>query len=259
MKLLLLIPNLKGYQTTLGDNHALTARASGLPRRRRVRVGAIHRYELNFTVKNGDFDYLMAFWRLTQDQAFACQLVSDTSQIRWERVRWASVPRITNKGGGVFGVSVQAVQDRPEVPPTLSNVGRVVASPLYPYADGETYVVDSNITRLELYDKVITQSHSESIYPKATVSDLMLKDIVFDYRDNYPDGYTVNGADIKELVLYDKVFAHSDNYPDSYTANANVTNLTLFDKVVTHIQPSDNGTAYQVQSANIVNLTLTDI
>lgn len=259
MKLLLLIPNLKGYQTTLGDNYALTARASGLPRRRRVRVGAVHRYELNFTVKNGDFDYLMAFWRLTQDQAFACQLVSDTSQIRWERVRWASVPRIANKGGGVFGVSVQAVQDRPETPPTLSNVGRVVASPLYPFADGENYVVDGNITHLELYDKVITQSHNESIYPKANIKELVLKDIVFDYRDNYPDSYAVNGADIKELVLYDKVFSHHDKHPDGYFVNgATITNLTLFDKVVTHIQPADN-THYAVKNASIVNLTLTDI
>lgn len=137
MKLLLLIPNLKGYQTTLGDNYALTARASGLPRRRRVRVGAAHHYELNFTVKNGDFDYLMAFWRLTQDQAFACQLISDTSQIRWERVRWASVPRITNKGGGVFGVSVQAVQD----PAKKQTNGQLAPDLPPPVWDGEEPVI----------------------------------------------------------------------------------------------------------------------
>lgn len=254
MKLLLLIPNLKGYQTTLGDNHALTARASGLPRRRRVRVGAIHRYELNFTVKNGDFDYLMAFWRLTQDQAFACQLVSDTSQIRWERVRWASVPRITNKGGGVFGVSVQAVQDRPEVPPTLSNVGRVVASPLYPFADGENQIINANIIALQLRDNA---KQTETIRPNAITTKLVLKDTVFAYKDKYPDSYIAN-ANIKQLTLYDKIFDYKDKNPNSYTANANIINLTLFDKVVTHIQPADN-THYAVKNASIVNLTLTDI
>lgn len=233
MKLLLLIPNLKGYQTTLGDNHALTARASGLPRRRRVRVGAVHRYELNFTVKNGDFDYLMAFWRLTQDQAFACQLVSDTSQIRWERVRWASVPRITNKGGGVFGVSVQAVQDQPETPPTLSNVGRVVASGLYPYADSENYTTNAQIIGLELYDKVLN------------------------HDNQYHDGITINDVQIKSLVLYDKVFSYHDNHPDTYSTNANIIGLSLYDKVVIHHQPTDQENSYMAQST-IVNLTLQD-
>lgn len=257
MKLLLLIPNLKGYQTTLGDNHALTARASGLPRRRRVRVGAVHRYELNFTVKNGDFDYLMAFWRLTQDQAFACQLVSDTSQIRWERVRWASVPRVTVKGGGVFGVSVQAVQDQPETPPTLSNVGRVVASPLYPYADDETYSTNASIIGLELYDKVVSQSHEDDIYANVNIIGLELYDKVLNHDNQYHDSMTINDVQIKSLVLYDKVFSHHDNYPDTYFTNTQIVGLELYDKVVIHHQPTDQENSYMTQST-IVNLTLQD-
>lgn len=150
----------------------------------------------------------------------------------------------------------------------LSNVGAgcpkakptVLASHLYPYSVKDSYTVGANIAYLELYDKVVSQSHSESLYPSVVVSELVLYDKVFDYKDKHPDKYFVNKVDIQSLILYDKVFDYNDKYPDSYAVNgADIVNLTLFDKIATHHQPTDKGTVYAVQSANIVNLTLTDI
>lgn len=75
MKRLLLIPKLDSYQATLGDNQTLTTPSSGTIRRRKTSIGAVHRANVSFTVKQDDFDYLMAFWRLTKDKAFGCRLI----------------------------------------------------------------------------------------------------------------------------------------------------------------------------------------
>ncbi len=102
MKLLLLVPKIFPYSATLGNDVNVVAMASGMPRRRRHRIGATHKAKLEFSLTAEHYDYLMSFWRLTRSENFACRLFSTNSHLQWHSVQWASEPSITNHGGGVF-------------------------------------------------------------------------------------------------------------------------------------------------------------
>ncbi len=102
MKMLLLVPKIFPYSAILGNDVNVVAMASGMPRRRRTKIGATHKARLEFSLTAEHYDYLMAFWRLTRSETFACRMFTTNSHLQWYQVQWGGVPTITNHGGGVF-------------------------------------------------------------------------------------------------------------------------------------------------------------
>ncbi len=111
--MLLLVPKIFPYSATIGNDVNVIAMASGMPRRRRCRIGATHKAKLEFSLTSEHYDYLMSFWRLTRDKTFACRMFSESSHLQWHRVQWANAPSIINHGGGVFTFACDVVTAKP--------------------------------------------------------------------------------------------------------------------------------------------------
>lgn len=128
MQMLHLVPKIMPYSVTLGNDVTIVATASGMPRRRRTSIGKCHKAKLEFSLQAHDYDYLMAFWRLTRDKPFACRLLTNSSQLQWHKVQWINAPTITNHGAGLFTFNCDVltgavIKQNKIIPPNTDTTG----------------------------------------------------------------------------------------------------------------------------------------
>lgn len=75
-----LCPLQSGYSASFGDGVVSTPALKGMPRTRLDFVGAVHMVNASFLLGDGDYGYLMSFYRVYQrnPQPFIARLILDT-------------------------------------------------------------------------------------------------------------------------------------------------------------------------------------
>lgn len=257
MQVLLLIPKIIGYQARLGSNIALTQAISGMPRRRRISKGATHQVSISFTLTEVHFDYLMAFWRLTKAERFACRLIIENSQMRWYVSRWLTVPMIKNHGGGVFEFSCDLlVGDASVLLPPLK-----FASHLYPLYQDDGYqsslsVLNSSLTHV--YHEIRQQDNYQS---NLTAKSGLLKQVYFmrDYTHKEPEHYqsslSVKSALLKQ-VYFMRDYTHKP--PEVYQAQLKTKDSRL-EQVYWYLKYTHPTEDAYVSSLNVLDSKLVKV
>lgn len=220
MRILFLCPKLSTHKAQLGSDVSVMRMSSGPPRRRRTQIGAINTATVSFTVKNEHFDYLMAFWRLTRAEAFACRAITNQAEMRWYSCQWQGAPNISNFGAGVFSFSCNVI------------VGRVLKLEVVKYASHP-------------YPILIDE---DAYQPSVKPLDITLKQIL---KEGFAsDAYTasVKPLDITLKSLLSSRFIDSD----AYIPSVKPLDITLKQPVVIE---RINGDAYQ-PSVKPLNITL---
>lgn len=230
MRILFLCPKLSTHKAQLGSDVIVMRMSSGPPRRRRTQIGAINTATVSFTVKNEHFDYLMAFWRLTRAEPFACRAITNKAEMRWYSCQWQGAPSIANLGAGAFSFSCNVV------------IGKVVkleivkyASHLYPVLiDEEGYQVGVkplDITQREiLKERFFDDAYTPSVKPLDITLRNLLRRKNIDDAEAYIPSVTPLDITLKQPLITLKI--DKDAYQPSVTPLDITLKRTLIENVV---------------------------
>lgn len=128
MRVLFLCPSADGFRGVSGSDYITTRATSGMPRIRRVQSGATGSAVAAFQVEAHHYDYLMAFWRLTKAEGFACRAILSNSTMNWYECRWVGAPTVVYRGAGAYHFSCEITLGK-----QLRLFAPKLASRLYPF------------------------------------------------------------------------------------------------------------------------------
>ena len=111
----MLKPFRDGYNFVLGRSTLTTQYTAGLPRQRRVQVGAVHRLQATYKCRRSQYQYLMAFLRVYEAKPFLAYLLLDDINHQWYECRIVSDDiSVSTLGDQIFTVSLDlAVKSKP--------------------------------------------------------------------------------------------------------------------------------------------------
>lgn len=247
MRILYLIPEKDSHRAKLGNDVLITPVTSGMPRRRQVMFGVPDSVVLSFMLKPEQYDYLMAFWRLTRGKAFAFRGIVDSSNLRWHEGKWIGVPTLVYEGANVFRFSCE-VSVGPVTPLSRPKHEKQASHP-YPILELETPIhTEINVLDAILTSAVYTARPTEHYTPTIKTLDAALTAIIL---RKYPkEGYnTTVGVLDATLTSVVKQSRGSEAY--NPTASALDASLEL---TVNFAQQSEGITV----AAQAIDATLTD-
>lgn len=106
----MLKPFRDGYNFVLGRSTLTTQYTAGLPRQRRVQVGAVHRLQATYKCRRSQYQYLMAFLRVYEAKPFLAYLLLDDINHQWYECRIVSDRiDVSALGDQIFTVSLSMV------------------------------------------------------------------------------------------------------------------------------------------------------
>ena len=190
MRVLFLCPSADGFRGVSGSDYLTTRATSGMPRIRRVQSGATGSAVAAFQVEAHHYDYLMAFWRLTKAESFACRAILSNSTMNWYECRWVGAPTVVYKGAGAYHFSCEIALGK-----QLRLFAPKLASRLYPF---------ENIERLQV--------------------SVAAMDVVLNEAIRFGDAYTtsVNAMDVRLTSIINYI-----DVADSYQTATEALPVTL--------------------------------
>lgn len=108
-----------GYSAKLGDGVVSQALDGGASRYRQALKNVPHAVNVQWVVKEGGYQYLMAFyrvWRRKPNQPFLAKLIIDDASAEEYKCFFKTSPTLSEKNGKIFTVTSQL-----EVMPALEN------------------------------------------------------------------------------------------------------------------------------------------
>lgn len=258
MRLLYLCPKLDGYQSKIGSDVSITAMSSGRPRRRRAQIGATHTASVSFTLNSIEYDYIMAFWRLTRAEPFGCQGVVTGAAMRWHVCRWSGVPTISNSGGGTFTFSAKVIIGDKSVAGARNTDGLInvgipkKVSHLYPLLieDNDGYtpsVIPLDITLREVLKERFFDN--EAYIPSVTPLDITI--VSLKEKEQFVD----NEAYIPSVTPLDitlkNLLRRKDIDGDAYAPSVKPLDITLKRVLITHVIGDKDGYTPSVKPLDI--------
>lgn len=201
MRVLFLCPSADGFRGVSGSDYLTTRATSGMPRIRRVQSGATGSAVAAFQVEAHHYDYLMAFWRLTKAESFACRAILSNSTMNWYECRWVGAPTVVYKGAGAYHFSCEITLGK-----QLRLHAPKLASRLYPF---------ENIERLQVSVEAIDVVLNEAIR----------------IGDTYTTSVTAMDVRLTSTINY-------INVDDSYQTAAEALPVTL-SRIVRHTTVAD--------------------